>query len=179
MTGSRAQWYNGILLLGSFLCCRLLWGTYQSIRVYQDVWAGLHLDTTARLAERAKGAVFEPLGEQDEVMRYAADFALPKWLAATYLISNIVLNTLNFYWFGKMIETVRKRFRDPKTDKKKDVGDGVIIQGLADSEAIGEIVVDGPTVVEMDGKAVDGESKEGATASSISVQQQEVKKRKS
>lgn len=178
MTGSKAQWYNGILLLGSFLCCRLLWGTYQSIRVYQDVWAGLHLDTTARLAEQAKASIFEPFGEEDEVMRYAADFALPKWLAATYLISNTVLNTLNFYWFGKMIETVRKRFRDPKTDKKKEAGDGVIIQGLADSETIGEIVVDGPLPVDMDGKALDGDASEGATATAISIQQKEVKKRK-
>lgn len=38
---------------------------------------------------------------------------MPTWLACTYLGSNIVLNTLNFYWFGKMIETVKKRFRGP------------------------------------------------------------------
>ena len=28
MTGSRPQWYNGIFLLSSFFCCRLLWGSY-------------------------------------------------------------------------------------------------------------------------------------------------------
>ena len=33
--------------------------------------------------------------------------------------SNIVLNTLNFYWFGKMIEALRKRFT-PQKDKKKE-----------------------------------------------------------
>jgi hypothetical protein len=31
----------------------------------------------------------------------------------TYLSSNLILNSLNFYWFSKMIETVMKRFRDP------------------------------------------------------------------
>ena len=46
-----------------------------------------------------------------EIMRFAGERVVPVWLASTYLASNVVLNTLNFYWFGKMIETVRKRFR--------------------------------------------------------------------
>src|ERR1700730_1062100 len=41
MTGSRAQLYNGLILLATFFSCRLVWGTYQSVRVYQDVWAAL------------------------------------------------------------------------------------------------------------------------------------------
>ena len=49
-----------------------------------------------------------------EIMRFAGDRTVPIWLAYTYLGSNIVLNSLNFYWFGKMIETVKKRFRQPK-----------------------------------------------------------------
>ena len=161
MTGSRAQWYNGILLLGSFFCCRLLWGTYQSIRVYQDVWAGLHIDAGAKIAERAKGALFEPFGEQDEVMRYAGSYPLPNWLASVYLISNIVLNTLNFYWFGKMIETVSKRFREPK-GQKKEKEEGVMVEGLADTESIGDIVVDGPGLIFTDGHAIKAD---GATKS--------------
>jgi len=31
-----------------------------------------------------------------------------------------VLNTLNFYWFGKMIEAVRKRFQPPKEQRRKE-----------------------------------------------------------
>ena len=164
MTGSRAQWYNGILLLGSFFCCRLLWGTYQSIRVYQDVWAGLHLDVAGRLAQQAKDGIFEPLGEADEVMRYAGQYPLPKWLATTYLISNIVLNTLNFYWFGKMIETVSKRFRDPKKRVKKAEPEGVLVEGLVDTETIGEFVN------VTDGK-VDGVVKADGPSSGVSLQQ--------
>lgn len=164
MTGSKAQWYNGILLLGSFFSCRLLWGTYQSIRVYQDVWAGLHFDASARLAAQAKDTVFEPFGEGDEVMRYAGSYPLPNWLACVYLVSNIVLNTLNFYWFGKMIETVSKRFREPKGQKRAKE-EGVMVEGLADTETIGHLVVDGPVVVNADGAVkVDG------TATGISVQ---------
>lgn len=51
---------------------------------------------------------------------------MPTWLACTYLGSNIVLNTLNFYWFGKMIETVKKRFRGPQTKGPVEM---VIVEG--------------------------------------------------
>lgn len=56
---------------------------------------------------------------QSEVMKFAHSGtpAVPMWLAATYLASNIVLHSLNFYWFSRMIETVRKRF-EPKPDDK-------------------------------------------------------------
>jgi len=109
MTGSKAQLYNGFMLLFSFFSCRLVWGTYQSVRVYQDVWAALHhkpLET---------GLVAE-----DGIMRFAGEEYVPLWLAFTYLGSNVVLNTLNFYWFGKMIETLRKRFQAPAASKKKE-----------------------------------------------------------
>lgn len=49
--------------------------------------------------------------------------AVPIWLAITYLSSNTVLNSLNFYWFGKMIETVRKRFEKKPEAEKKPEGD--------------------------------------------------------
>lgn len=123
MTGSRAQWYNGILLLASFFSCRLLWGTYQSIRVYQDVWAGLHY-------KELPGAASAGVGGRDDweagIMRFAKEGSVPTWLACTYLGSNIVLNTLNFYWFGKMIETVKKRFRGPQTKGPVEI---VIVEG--------------------------------------------------
>lgn len=132
MTGSRAQLYNGILLLVVFFGCRLVWGTYQSVRVYQDVWAALnhtpasaniHLDAlannnTAAVLEAAAGKSAAPIHEG--IMQFAGEEFIPLWLAFTYLGSNIVLNTLNFYWFGKMIETVRKRFQPAKVERKKE-----------------------------------------------------------
>ena len=54
----------------------------------------------------------------DDIMRFAGEEYVPVWLAITYLSSNLVLNTLNFYWFGKMIEAIRKRFT-PQKDKKE------------------------------------------------------------
>ena len=177
MTGSKPQWYNGILLLSSFFCCRLLWGTYQSIRVYQDVWAGLHFDTSSRTAKSTIDRVFEPLGEADEVMRYAGSYPLPAWLAFVYLTSNIVLNTLNFYWFGKMIETVRSRFREPRSGKKGK-SEGVMVEGLADSEAVGEVIVDGAGKILGDGEAMSSVISDKSTGTTIEVERKDVRKRK-
>jgi hypothetical protein len=130
MTGSKPQLYNGIALLVTFFSCRLVWGTYQSVRVYQDVWKAVHhrpvganiiIDAlnngTAAGFDAASGNSAAPI--HNEIMKFAGPEFVPLWLAFTYLGSNIVLNTLNFYWFGKMIETVRKRFQPPKEDRKK------------------------------------------------------------
>lgn len=64
----------------------------------------------------------ECVAAQSEVMKFVGTGTrgVPIWLAVTYLSSNVVLNSLNFYWFGKMIETVRKRFEKKKPDEGKD-----------------------------------------------------------
>ncbi|PVH82927.1 DUF887-domain-containing protein [Cadophora sp. DSE1049] len=126
MTGSKAQLYNGIMLLFTFFSCRLVWGTYQSVRVYQDVWQALHHQPATTSIDidalngtaAATGKSAAPL--HDDIMRFAGEEFVPLWLAFTYLGSNVILNTLNFYWFGKMIETVRKRFQPPKEAKRKE-----------------------------------------------------------
>jgi hypothetical protein len=38
---------------------------------------------------------------------------VPLWLGAIYLASNLVLNGLNIWWFGKMVQTIRSRFEPP------------------------------------------------------------------
>ncbi|KAF7933485.1 uncharacterized protein EAE98_000445 [Botrytis deweyae] len=132
MTGSKPQLYNGIALLFTFFCCRLVWGTYQSVRVYQDVWRSMHnqpafsasinidalTNGTASAVDAAAGHSAAPL--KNDIMRFADDEFIPLWLGFTYLGSNLVLNTLNFYWFGKMIEAVRKRFQPAKEGRQKD-----------------------------------------------------------
>jgi len=131
MTGSKAQLYNGLMLLFTFFCCRLCWGTYQSVRVYQDVWRALHhkpattsihfdalANGTASAAEAAAGISAAPI--HNEIMRFAGEEYVPVWLAFTYLGSNVVLNTLNFYWFGKMIQAVKKRFTPAKDSKRRE-----------------------------------------------------------
>ena len=54
---------------------------------------------------------------------------VPLWLALVYLGSNAVLNSLNYYWFGRMVNTVRKRFTPPGGGKKKE-GKGVKVDGV-------------------------------------------------
>ncbi|EQK99039.1 hypothetical protein G6O67_002320 [Ophiocordyceps sinensis] len=98
MTGSRAQLYNGLMLLFSFFSCRLVYGTYQSVRVFRDIWAAVNNHPSS--------------GPQDSaVMAFVTvKSTVPLWLATLYLASNLTLNSLNFYWFVMMIRAVRKRF---------------------------------------------------------------------
>jgi hypothetical protein len=37
----------------------------------------------------------------------------PLWIPLVYLVSNLILNSLNVFWFGKMIQTIRTRFEPP------------------------------------------------------------------
>lgn len=135
MTGSRAQWYNGMMLLFTFFSSRLVWGTWQSAIVYMDMFKALRQTwyspssvlgifqaraTTASIACSDETC----LRANAEVYKFA-DYAaggVPMWLVITYVVSNLVLNSLNYFWFSKMIETVMKRFRGPgeQEEKKKE-----------------------------------------------------------
>lgn len=123
LTGSKRQLINGICLLATFFSCRLCWGTYQSLRVYQDMWRALHhTPSSAKINLAAlNGTATEntPVPIHNELMRFAGPEYLPLWLAIIYLGSNLVLNTLNFFWFGKMIDAMRKRFVPAKQKKTK------------------------------------------------------------
>ena len=115
MTGGRAQLINGIALLVTFFGSRLVWGTYQSVKVYQDILTVLQTNASDN---EVKSRIWA--GEKSEVMHFADDGkVLPLWLAYTYLGSNTILTVLNFYWFWRMIETVTKRFRSPPDKKVK------------------------------------------------------------
>ena len=141
MTGSRPQWYNGMMLLGSFFACRLVWGTWQSFNVYRDVWnalrtpgIALYEDHALRYAS-ALNSTSAPteIAANAEVMKFATvDSTVPAWLAITYLGSNIVLNSLNWFWFSRMIETVTKRFRE--TGKEKEVRESGQIRETEDGK---------------------------------------------
>ncbi|KAL8868401.1 MAG: hypothetical protein Q9174_005018 [Haloplaca sp. 1 TL-2023] len=93
MTGSTLQLVNGITLLATFAGSRLVWGTYQNFNMYRDIYRAI-----------------ETPGE----------LPVPKWLAVGYVVSTTALSILNFYWFGKMIQAVAKRFDTPgENDGKK------------------------------------------------------------
>lgn len=87
--------------------------------MYQDVWAGLHYDSKN---PPYNATLQDPEKFSDEgIMRFFSGDKVPAWLAGVYLGSNVVLNTLNFYWFGKMIETVRSRFQEPRKGPRGEV----------------------------------------------------------
>lgn len=97
------------MLLLTFFCCRLVWGTYQSVRVFTDIYRALtETDALATFKQDANS----------EVIMFAGDNMVPLWLPVCYLASNLTLNGLNWYWFGKMIETLRKRFDPPLGTRK-------------------------------------------------------------
>ncbi len=170
--------------------------------MYQDVWAALHLPvnpatgeldyvamTTGSNVTRGAQQLFVPrdgrlclgreecVAAQSEVMKFVGTGTrgVPIWLAVTYLSSNVVLNSLNFYWFGKMIETVRKRFEkkpqgsEGKDGEKKDAeGDGKRGTVRRRKSSIVLDVADGLQRSMMDGSA---ETEGVAAAGTETVQQ--------
>ena len=155
MTGSNTQLINGIFLITTFICCRLIWGTYASICVFRDVLAAYRHTTSwdasaAAVDPQTSGASSPGL----EIMRYAGNKEAPLWLCLAYLASNITLNSLNWYWINKMIATIRKRFDPPfgtrrPEDKPKietDVARGIYADGTKSVEIDATQVRRRPTV---------------------------------
>lgn len=104
MTGSSIQLYNGLALISTFFSCRLVYGTYQSFLIFKDIWHAVGNSPALPLLEEA----------QTGTMRFVTEnTTVPTWLAVAYLASNITLNSLNSYWFFKMIQALYKRFQPP------------------------------------------------------------------
>ncbi|PSN73049.1 DUF887-domain-containing protein [Corynespora cassiicola Philippines] len=119
MTGSKLQLYNGIALLVSFFFCRLVWGTYQSVRIYSDIYTALTNPATPMesLFDNGKcGGNVNGTVAEHHISCEVGD--LPMWLVSVYLVGNTALSLLNFYWFSQMVKAVRKRFV-PKPEAKK------------------------------------------------------------
>lgn len=71
MTGSTAQWVNGIFLLATFFTVRIVIGWYMSIATFKDIFTVLR-----------QGGV-------------NVQHRIPTWLWGFFLAANIVLNSLN------------------------------------------------------------------------------------
>ena len=122
LTGSIYQAINGAFLVGTFFGCRLVWGIYSSAWVFKDMFQlvsrghsdfGLRVPhgtirtmSTDELLRIAK----DPVGQQ---IAFNTELYTPLWIPLVYLVSNLVLNSLNIFWFGKMIQTLRTRFDPP------------------------------------------------------------------
>ncbi|KAK8146963.1 hypothetical protein G3M48_002350 [Beauveria asiatica] len=108
MTGSSLQLYNGFALLFTFFACRLVYGPYQTYRVFSDIYV-----LNGKNPSSPGQGVFAYVTSQTFI---------PRWLSFTYITSNATLTFLNVYWFYMMIYAVRKRFIGSPTeeDEKKE-----------------------------------------------------------
>ncbi|KAK9417165.1 putative TLC domain-containing protein [Seiridium unicorne] len=139
LTGSKIQLYNGIALIFTFFSCRLVWGTYNSVKVFGDIWSAMqnkpsYIPLTADVAQNVTVPV-----SYESTMRFVTESSsVPMWLGALYLGANMTLNSLNFYWFIKMIQAVQKRFDPSKKEgaDEKPVSEGGATTTAADAGAV-------------------------------------------
>ncbi|WFC98019.1 hypothetical protein MYAM1_000740 [Malassezia yamatoensis] len=82
MTGSKAQLINAVFLLSSYVSMRLVLGVYISYSMIHTLW--------------------EPSSAIERTVPFLWKFF--------YTAGLITLNALNYFWFSKMIQAVRKRF---------------------------------------------------------------------
>ncbi|KAI5288804.1 hypothetical protein KEM52_001023 [Ascosphaera acerosa] len=142
-TGSSLQWYNGMLLLASFFGARLVWGTYHSLRFNVDVWNAWsrkqeYLPTGPSVRTSASTSL-------DLTWPNVRAGGVPTWLYLTFFLSNLTLNSLNWYWFRKMVTAVMKRFKPAKRvdegREKDNVVDDAAGHLLAHSEVGGAAMI--------------------------------------
>ncbi|EME45908.1 hypothetical protein DOTSEDRAFT_70058 [Dothistroma septosporum NZE10] len=121
LTGSIYQAINGAFLTGTFFACRLVWGNISSFWVFYDIFHAIQSGSTT-ISNNETGApkhysaddLLSIYGdEQGQRLAFAGGYKVPIWLGLVYLTSNLVLNSLNIFWFGKMLATIRKRFDPP------------------------------------------------------------------
>ncbi|KAJ5430413.1 hypothetical protein N7491_007429 [Penicillium cf. griseofulvum] len=162
MTGSRAQWYNGMALLFSFFACRLVWGTWQTAVVCSPLSEPASVNANVFYPARdgslcVNEACARANAEITKFKEYTAG-GVPTWLVATYVGSNLILNFLNFFWFSKMVETVLKRFRTPaesaagEKGKKEPVGAEKIAQLKED--IVHDVVLEAASKLEQEETAI-------------------------
>lgn len=116
------QAINGVFLVVTFFCCRIVWGLWSSYWVFSDAFHPITSGRTNFAAAVPFGKVYTHTtsellalskAPEAQLAAFNREQYLPLWLPALYLASNFVLNSLNVFWFGKMIETIRTRFDPP------------------------------------------------------------------
>jgi hypothetical protein len=111
LTGSKLQLYNGIALLVSFFSCRIVWGTYQSVLIYSDIYKALTATSANRMVPTDNGKCTSNASRVDVGGLASCELGeLPMWLVSVYLLGNTALSLLNIFWFTQMVKAVRKRF---------------------------------------------------------------------
>ncbi|BGP30396.1 hypothetical protein JCM10296v2_002150 [Rhodotorula toruloides] len=94
LTGSALQMLNGLFLVSTYVCARLVFGTYTSWQ-----FCKLMVPSSA------------PVSIAEKVLKERVEQA--GWVRWLYLVLNLSANGLNFYWFRLMILALKKRFVPP------------------------------------------------------------------
>jgi hypothetical protein len=115
MTGSTIQLVNGLVLVFSFVSARLVWGSYNIVRMAWDLWTAYRSENIDVLYAKASNW---NLGLVDGLGKQTGRDPLPTWLVGAFLGGNLVLWCLNVFWIGQMIKALRKRFT-PKNEVPK------------------------------------------------------------
>jgi hypothetical protein len=106
--GSKTQIANGVVLIITFACCRLLWGSYMTFTFFSDVWTALH-------ASKPSWTEYNyAAGERPLLLQHEAVW----WVGAAFMCTHIVVMSLSTFWFVKMIATMRKHIISIREDKK-------------------------------------------------------------
>jgi len=143
LTGSNYQLVNGVCLITTFFCSRIVWGMYNSTLVFHDIYTAWQQDSIISSEDSPTG-IKHGLGQNvtapqpgsayatGEIMRFSTGArSVPLWLAGAYLASNATLTLLNVHWFSRMIDTLRKRFEPAEKQKaKKEEAEPVVQRGV-------------------------------------------------
>ncbi|KFZ03517.1 hypothetical protein V502_10882 [Pseudogymnoascus sp. VKM F-4520 (FW-2644)] len=111
LAGTRLQMVNGIVLMITFACCRLLWGSYMTFTFFGDVWTAIH-------AEKPSFTVYDYSRSEPPI---ALEHRAPGWVAISFMFTHTVVMSLSIFWFSKMVATVRKHVKSQADGKEKKV----------------------------------------------------------
>ena len=154
LTGSPVQLINGVILLVTFFCFRIVWGPWQAFNVTKDAIVAYFHVQAGKPILGVSGDLSANATLTDMSFANGPSAVIPWWLIAVYATSNVVLNLLNFYWFTKMITAIRKRFTGEKRGKQEE--GGVLMEEMesdemeAEKEKTTTSTVDGVQVLEVE-----------------------------
>lgn len=114
LNGSTIQLVNGIILIITFFLVRIVYGFYMSVRWIGDVqhaWKTIHHNTATIPALAQSNAL------HGNVFMTLSD-GLPDWVVAVFVVSNLLLNSLNVIWFAMMVKRIMKVSHKQKIQEK-------------------------------------------------------------
>lgn len=103
------QMINGVVLVVTFGCCRLLWGSYLTLAFAADAW-------TALQARKSSWTQYDFSPTQKPlILEHQAVW----WLSTMVMLSNAVVMALSAFWFTKMIALIKTHLNGDGVKQEK------------------------------------------------------------